>query len=104
MSLPEAPFGRVLTAMVTPFAPDGSVDLAAVERVAAHLVDNGSDGIVVSGTTGEAPTTTIKEDGETLRAVISAVGERATIVAGVGTNDTVHSIELIEQATKFGAD
>lgn len=104
MSLPAAPFGRVLTAMVTPFKNDGSVDLDAVARVATHLVDNGNDGIVVSGTTGEAPTTTVAEDGEILRAVIDAVGDRATIVAGVGTNHTEHSVELNEQAQKVGAD
>src|SRR5689334_22080890 len=104
MSLPAAPFGRVLTAMVTPFTPDGSVDLDGVARVAEHLVDNGNDGIVVSGTTGEAPTTSVAEDGEILRAVIDAVGDRATIVAGIGTNHTEHSVELNEQAQKIGAD
>lgn len=104
MSLPAAPFGRVLTAMVTPFKDDGSVDLDAVAKVADHLVSHGNDGIVVSGTTGEAPTTSVAEDGEILRAVIDAVGERATIIAGVGTNHTEHSIELNEQAQKAGAD
>ncbi len=104
MTLPAAPFGRVLTAMVTPFKPDGSVDLDAVARVANHLVENGNDGIVVSGTTGEAPTTSVAEDGEILRAVIDAVGDRATVVAGVGTNHTEHSVELNEQAQKAGAD
>ena len=98
-----APFGRVLTAMVTPFTADGSVDLDAVQRVATYLVDAGSDGIVVSGTTGESPTTTGDEDGRTLAAVLEAVGDRATIVAGVGTNDTRHSVELAEQAHKVGA-
>ncbi|RNL79774.1 4-hydroxy-tetrahydrodipicolinate synthase [Nocardioides marmorisolisilvae] len=104
MSLPAAPLGRVLTAMVTPFKDDGSVDLDGVARVATHLVENGNDGIVVSGTTGEAPTTSVAEDGEILRAVIDAVGDRATIVAGIGTNHTEHSIELNEQAQKAGAD
>ncbi len=104
MSLPAAPFGRVLTAMVTPFTPDGSVDLDGVARVADHLVERGNDGLVVSGTTGEAPTTTVAEDGEILRAVISAVGERCTVVAGIGTNDTPHSIELAKQAEAAGAD
>ncbi|WP_441923838.1 4-hydroxy-tetrahydrodipicolinate synthase [Marmoricola sp. RAF53] len=102
--MPAAPFGRVLTAMVTPFKDDGSVDLDAVAAVANHLVDHGNDGIVVSGTTGEAPTTSVAEDGEILRAVIDAVGDRATVVAGVGTNHTEHSIELNEQAEKAGAD
>jgi 4-hydroxy-tetrahydrodipicolinate synthase len=104
MSLPAAPFGRVLTAMVTPFTADGSVDLDGVARVAAHLADHGHDGIVVSGTTGEAPTTTVAEDGEILRAVIDAVGDRCTVVAGIGTNDTPHSVELARQAQEAGAD
>lgn len=104
MSLPAAPFGRVLTAMVTPFAADGSVDLDGVAKVATHLVEHGNDGIVVSGTTGEAPTTTVAEDGEILRAVIDAVGDRCTVVAGVGTNHTEHSVELARQAQALGAD
>jgi len=104
MTLAPAPFGRVLTAMVTAFHDDGSVDLDGTARVAAHLVEHGNDGLVVSGTTGEAPTTSTEEDGQILRAVIDAVGDRATVVAGVGTNNTSHSIELIEQAEKLGAD
>ena len=98
-----APFGRVLTAMVTPFTPDGALDVDAAQRVASYLVDRGNDGLVVSGTTGESPTTTVDEDGRLLAAVIEAVGDRATIVAGVGTNDTRHSVELAEQARKAGA-
>jgi 4-hydroxy-tetrahydrodipicolinate synthase len=98
-----APFGRVLTAMVTPFTDDGVLDLAAAQRVATHLVDSGNDGIVVSGTTGESPTTTLAEDGQLLEAVVEAVADRATVVAGVGTNDTRHSVELAEQARKIGA-
>lgn len=104
MSLPAAPFGRMLTAMVTPFKPDGSVDLDGVAKVATHLVDNGNDGLIVSGTTGESPTTTTEEDGETLAAVKAAVGDRAKIVAGVGTNTTAHSIELAKQAATIGVD
>jgi 4-hydroxy-tetrahydrodipicolinate synthase len=104
MSLPPAPFGRVLTAMVTPFTTDGGVDLDGVARVADHLVEHGNDGIVVSGTTGEAPTTSVAEDGEILRAVIAAVGDRCTVVAGVGTNHTEHSVELTAQAERAGAD
>ncbi len=98
------PLGRVLTAMVTAFDDDGSVDLDATARVASYLVDHGNDGVVVSGTTGESPTTSVAEDGEILRAVIEAVGDRATVVAGVGTNATAHSVELAEQAQKLGAD
>ena len=100
----SAPFGTVLTAMVTPFSEDGSVDLDAVQRVARHLVDHGHDGLVVSGTTGESATTTKEEDGETLAAVKDAVGDRAKLVAGVGTNDTNTSIWLAQQAAKVGAD
>ena len=102
--LAPAPFGRVLTAMVTAFAEDGSVDLDGTARVAVHLADHGHDGVVVSGTTGEAPTTTNEEDGRLLRAVVEAVGDRVTVIAGVGTNNTAHSVELAEQAAKLGAD
>ncbi|WP_183094153.1 4-hydroxy-tetrahydrodipicolinate synthase [Nocardioides stalactiti] len=100
----SAPFGTVLTAMVTPFREDGSVDLDGVQRVARHLVDHGHDGLVVSGTTGESATTTKEEDGEVLAAVKDAVGDRAKLVAGVGTNDTSTSIWLAQQAAKVGAD
>ena len=103
-SAPAAPFGRVLTAMVTAFHDDGSVDLDGTARIAAHLVDHGHDGVVVSGTTGESPTTSVAEDGQILRAVKDAVGDRATVVAGVGTNATAHSVELARQAEKIGAD
>jgi 4-hydroxy-tetrahydrodipicolinate synthase len=103
MTLAPAPFGRVLTAMVTPFDDEGGVDLDAAARVAEHLVAHGNDGIVVSGTTGESPTTTTEEDGRILRAVMEAVGDRATVVAGVGTNNTAHSVELAVQAEKVGA-
>lgn len=103
MSLPPAPFGRVLAAMVTPFAADGSLDLDAAQAVATHLADHGHDGLVVSGTTGESPTTSVAEDGELLRAVVDAVGDRLAVVAGVGTNSTAHSLELTEQAAKLGA-
>lgn len=104
MTSTPAPFGRVLTAMVTAFHDDGSVDVAGTARVAERLVAHGNDGVVVSGTTGESPTTTTEEDGEILRAVIEAVGDRATVVAGVGTNNTAHSVELAEQAQRLGAD
>ena len=103
-SAPAAPFGRVLTAMASAFHDDGSVDLDGTARIAAHLVDHGHDGVVVSGTTGESPTTTVAEDGDLLRAVKDAVGDRAAVVAGVGTNSTAHSVELARQAEKLGAD
>ena len=99
----RAPFGRILTAMVTPFTAQGELDLDAAQNVATYLVDNGNDGLVVSGTTGESPTTKGEEDGRLLSAVLEAVGDRATIVAGVGTNDTRHTIELTEQAVRLGA-
>jgi 4-hydroxy-tetrahydrodipicolinate synthase len=104
MSLPAAPFGRVLTAMVTPFTPEGAVDPDGVGRVAHHLLDHGNDGVVVSGTTGESPTTTVSEDTEILRAVKDAVGDRGAVIAGVGTNSTAHSVELAVQAEKVGVD
>ncbi len=97
-------FGRMLTAMATAFHDDGSVDLDGTARIAAHLVDHGHDGVVVSGTTGESPTTTVPEDGDILRAVKDAVGDRAVVIAGVGTNATAHSVELARQAEKLGAD
>jgi 4-hydroxy-tetrahydrodipicolinate synthase len=101
---PAAPFGHMLTAMATAFHDDGSVDLDGTARIAAHLVDHGHDGVVVSGTTGESPTTTVAEDGEILAAVKDAVGDRATVIAGVGTNATAHSVELARQAEKIGVD
>ena len=103
-STPAAPFGRVLTAMATAFDDDGAVDLEATARIAVHLVEHGHDGVVVSGTTGESPTTSVREDGSILAAVKDAVGDRAVVVAGVGTNATAHSVELAEQAEKIGAD
>ena len=95
--------GRVITAIVTPFRSDGAVDFDAFQRLAEHLVDNGSDGIVVAGTTGESPTL---EDGERLdliRAGVEAVGDRATVIAGTGTYSTAHSVHLTEQAHELGA-
>jgi 4-hydroxy-tetrahydrodipicolinate synthase len=100
---PGAPFGHVLTAMVTPLRDDGGIDLDGVQRLAGHLVDQGNDGLVVNGTTGESPTTSDSEKDAVLRAVLDAVGERAHVVAGAGTNDTRHSIELAEAAEKAGA-
>lgn len=101
---PWRPFGAVLTAMITPFSADGhAVDLDGVQRVAVHLADHGHDGIVVGGTTGESATTTDAEKDAVLRAVLDAVGHRVTVVAGAGTNDTAHSVELARQAEKAGA-
>jgi 4-hydroxy-tetrahydrodipicolinate synthase len=103
-SPPARPFGALLTAMVTPFTPDGALDLPAAQRLASHLVDEGCDGLVVSGTTGESPTTSDAEKAELLRAVGEAVGDRVRVVAGVGTNDTQHTVELARAAEKAGAD
>ncbi|MET8282463.1 4-hydroxy-tetrahydrodipicolinate synthase [Micromonospora sp. NPDC005174] len=98
------PFGRVLTAMVSPFTPDGSLDLDGAARLASHLVDEqGNDALVVNGTTGESPTTTDAEKERLIRTVVEAVGDRARVVAGVGTNDTRHTIELAAAAEKAGA-
>src|SRR5690348_5397726 len=89
------PFGRLVTAMVTPFTPSGDLDVAGAQRLATYLVDDQrNDGLVISGTTGESPTTTDEEKDRLLRAVVEAVGDRATVVAGVGTNDTAHTCEL----------
>jgi len=96
-------FGRVLTAMVTPMHPDGSIDLDGAQRLATHLVAHGHDGLVLSGTTGESPTTSDQEKSDLLRAVVDAVGDRARIVAGVGTNDTAHSVAGARAAAKAGA-
>ncbi|WP_431976342.1 4-hydroxy-tetrahydrodipicolinate synthase [Micromonospora haikouensis] len=98
------PFGRVLTAMVTPFTSDGSLDLDGAVRLANHLVDEqGNDALVLNGTTGESPTTTDAEKERLIRAVVEAIGDRARVVAGVGTNDTRHTIELAASAEKAGA-
>ncbi|MEV1026700.1 4-hydroxy-tetrahydrodipicolinate synthase [Streptomyces sp. NPDC050264] len=102
-STPQTPFGRVLTAMVTPLTADGALDLDGAQRLAAHLVDAGNDGLVVNGTTGESPTTSNAEKADLVRAVVEAVGDRAHVVAGVGTNDTLHSIELARTAQQAGA-
>src|SRR4051794_10876579 len=99
----SAPFGRVLTAMVTPFSDAGDLDLAAAQALATHLVDRGNDGLVISGTTGESPTTTDTEKIHLVRAVVEAVGDRAVVLAGVGTNDTAHTVQCARQAADAGA-
>jgi len=96
--------GEVLTATVTPFDAEGAVDYESYRELCTYLVDNGSDGVVVSGTTGESPTLSDDERVELLRAAIDAVGDRATVLAGTGTNSTAHSIHLTEQAHEAGAD
>jgi 4-hydroxy-tetrahydrodipicolinate synthase len=96
--------GEVLTAMVTPFHPDGSVNVEKFRELAAYLVDHGSDGLVVSGTTGESPTLSDAEKLELFAAAVDAVGDRATVVAGTGTYDTAHSVHLTAAAHELGVD
>ncbi|BBZ61267.1 4-hydroxy-tetrahydrodipicolinate synthase [Mycolicibacterium monacense DSM 44395] len=98
-----ARLGTVLTAMVTPFKPDGTLDTDAAARLANHLVDSGCDGLVLSGTTGESPTTTDDEKLALLRTVLEAVGDRARVVAGAGTYDTAHSVHLAKSCAAEGA-
>ncbi|MDQ3823170.1 MAG: 4-hydroxy-tetrahydrodipicolinate synthase [Actinomycetota bacterium] len=96
--------GEVLTAIVTPFKPDGSLDLGAFRALLCHLAENGSDGFVVTGTTGEAPTLTDEERLELWEAAVDEVGDRATVVAGTGTYSTAHSVHLTERAHELGVD
>jgi 4-hydroxy-tetrahydrodipicolinate synthase len=98
------PFGRLITAMVTPFKADLTVDWAGVETLAKHLVSTGHDAIVVSGTTGEAPTTSDAEKDELIRVVKAAVGGKAKVIAGAGNNETSHSVEQAIHAQQVGAD
>src|SRR5690606_38058547 len=101
---PTSPFGRVISAMVTPMRENGSVDIDAAQDLATWLADQGHDGRVVNGTTGEAPTTTDREKADLVRAVLDAVGDRVKVTAGVGTNVTEHTVEVARQAELTGAD
>jgi 4-hydroxy-tetrahydrodipicolinate synthase len=101
---PQAPFGRVLTAMVTPFSADGSVDFALAARLAEHLLANGSDGLVLCGTTGESPTLSWDEEHRLFSAVREALGERAVLLAGCGSNCTAEAVEATRKAGALGAD
>ncbi|HSP74346.1 MAG TPA: dihydrodipicolinate synthase family protein, partial [Gaiellaceae bacterium] len=96
--------GEVLTAIVTPFHPDGAVDWDEFRALARHLVENGSDGLVVCGTTGESPTLSDEERIALCAAAVDAVGDRATVIAGTGTNDTAHSVEMTRRAHEAGVD
>lgn len=103
MASSDTPFGRVVTAMVTPMTADGSVDYDGAARLAAHLLGHGTDALVLNGTTGESGTTTDDEKADLVRAVVDAAGGRAPVIAGVGTNDTAHSVDLARDAVKAGA-
>ena len=98
------PFGRVITAMITPFAEDGSVNYAKAEELADHLVNNGSDGLVICGTTGESPTLTWSEEYQLFKAIKQAVGDKAKIIAGTGSNSTTEAIAATKEAEKLGLD
>src|SRR3990172_6210687 len=100
--MPE--IGRLLTAMVTPFAPDGAVDYHAAKRLALALLDSGSEGLVVAGTTGEAPTLSHDEKLRLFSEVKGAVGDRAAVIANTGTNNTAQSVELTREAEGAGVD
>ncbi|NLE82123.1 MAG: 4-hydroxy-tetrahydrodipicolinate synthase [Rhodococcus sp.] len=100
----ENPFGRVITAMVTPMHDDGSIDFDGLQRLAVHLADHGHDGLLVNGTTGESPTTTDDEDYDCVQAVVEAVGDRVAVMAGCGTNDTEHSARAAREMVARGAD
>jgi 4-hydroxy-tetrahydrodipicolinate synthase len=100
----QAPFGRLLTAMITPFKDDLTIDWAGVEKLAVHLQGTGHDGIVVNGTTGEAPTTSDEEKVEIIKVVRKATGGKLKIIAGAGNNETSHSVEQAKLAADAGAD
>jgi 4-hydroxy-tetrahydrodipicolinate synthase len=105
MTTTTAPFGRLMTAMITPMTSGGAVDFDGAARLAAYLVDDmRNEGLVINGTTGEAPTTTDEEKSRLVKAVVEAVGDRAKVIAGVGTNITAHSVELAHEAEKAGAN
>ena len=99
-----APFGRMITAMVTPFDKDGAIDWDGVARLAQHLVDNGHDGIAVNGTTGEAPTTKSSEKLEVIKVVKSVVGPKITVLSGAGDNETSYTVEQAKRSEDAGAD
>ena len=100
----DNPFGRVITAMVTPMHDDGSIDFDGLQRLAVHLADHGHDGLLINGTTGESATTTDDEDYASVAAVVDAVGDRVSVMAGCGTNDTEHSMRAAEAMAARGAD
>jgi 4-hydroxy-tetrahydrodipicolinate synthase len=100
----QPPFGRLITAMVTPFNKDGAIDWDGVAKLAQHLVDTGHDGIAVNGTTGEAPTTKSSEKLEIIKVVKSVVGEKITVLSGAGDNETSYTVEQAKRSQDAGAD
>ncbi|ALG84601.1 4-hydroxy-tetrahydrodipicolinate synthase [Gordonia phthalatica] len=100
----EHPFGTVSVAMVTPFTKEGAIDLDKAAELAVHLVDKGCDALVVNGTTGESPTTTVPEKNDLLRATLEAVGDRAKVIHGAGSYDTAESARRVREAEEIGAD
>ena len=100
----DEPFGRVITAMVAPFAEDGSVNYSVAEKLAVHLVEHGSDGLVICGTTGESPTLSWTEEYELFKVIKQAVGSKAKIIAGTGSNSTSEAIEATRKAALLGLD
>lgn len=104
LSTADPIFGTVVPAMVTPFTDEGELDLAAAQKLAEHLVNEGADGLVVTGTTGETSTLSDEENVKVFEAVVEAVGGKAKVIAGTGTNDTRHSVQLSQRAEKVGVD
>lgn len=100
---PDSKLGTIITAMVTPFSEDGGIDFEATGVLVQHLADNGSDGVVVAGTTGESPTLTDDEQIELIAFVVREFGDQLTVIAGAGANDTAHAVRLTERATEAGA-
>jgi 4-hydroxy-tetrahydrodipicolinate synthase len=101
--MPDRNLGAILTAMVTPFGPSGELNEDAARRLMRHLIEHGSDGVVVAGTTGESPTMTDEEKLRLLEIALDEIGDEATVVAGTGSNDTAHSVELTRRASDLGA-
>jgi 4-hydroxy-tetrahydrodipicolinate synthase len=100
----QAPFGRMITAMVTPFTKDGAIDWDGVAKLAEHLADHGHDAIAVNGTTGEAPTTKTSEKLEIIRVVKSTVGDRVKVLTGAGDNETAYTVDQAKRCTELGVD
>src|ERR687895_321144 len=103
-NMTTARFGEVITAMVSPFSADGALDVATARRLAGRLIEHGSDGLVVGGTTGESPTLSHNDKLALFEAVVDEAGDRARVIAGTGTYDTAESVDLTSEAGKLGVD